>query len=83
MAKAKIIAFHKCIGDCTITELDKDGERYFKAKILGWNNFKFTGDKLKPQELFNRVIKEVGKIKKWVEEDSDEVENLPLTYNLN
>ena len=82
MARAKIIAFHKCIGDCTITELEKDGKRYFKAKIVGWDNFKFISETLKPQELFNRVIIEVAKIKKLVEEDADEVENLPLTYNI-
>lgn len=80
MKKAKIIAFHKCIGNCTITELEKDDKRYFKAKICGWDNFKFTSDTLKAQELFNIVLKEVAKIKELIEKDVNNLDDLPTNF---
>ena len=82
MEKEKVIARNK-FGKYTITELEKNGKRYFKAVIKNWRNWKFTSDTLGSSQLLEKVHEECQKIAKLIEEDVNNIDNLPCEYNLN
>jgi hypothetical protein len=81
----KEFARHKVVSDCTITEVYNDGnngDRYFKVKILGCDNFKFTSKNLKAQQLFEKTIEKVREIKEFIKNDVNALDSLQKTYEL-
>ena len=72
LIKYKVIARHKWLCDCTITESISECERYrkFTATILGWRGFEIYCGILQ-DGLTKRIIAKVKEIREDIETGND------------
>ena len=70
LIKYRVIARHKWVSDCTITELVSDCDRYrkFVATISGWRGFELYCGVPYP-ELVQEIIKKVKEIRERIKID--------------
>lgn len=74
LIKYRVLARHKWLTDCTITESISECERYckFTATICGWRGFEiWCGSSFLPNDTVKRVIAKVKEIREKIESGDD------------
>jgi hypothetical protein len=73
----KCLAVHKNVAGCEIREMinTDNQERYFTAKIRGWNNFKFDDVTGTPCEMLKQVTDKVKSIRDKIDNGDKTVFN--------